>query len=144
MTAKELNTSSRLISVASRLLAARLQEDFSRNEIDITVEQWRILFYLWEEDGINQNELAKRADKEKSTMTRQIEALEKKDLIFRESHSGDKRNKLIYLTRKGKKLEKQAMDIADSITLLSEKGITKKDMEIFKKVMIQVITNIKD
>ncbi|MFA8342661.1 MAG: MarR family winged helix-turn-helix transcriptional regulator [Rhodothermaceae bacterium] len=144
MTAKELNTSSRLISVASRLLAARLQEDFSTNEIDITVEQWRILFYLWEEDGINQNELAKRADKEKSTMTRQIEALEKKDLIFRESHSSDKRNKLIYLTRKGKKLEKQAMGIADSITVLSEKGITKKDMEVFKKVMIQVITNIKD
>lgn len=113
-----------------------------QNNLNLTVEQWRILFYLWQTDGINQQELAKRANKEKSTMTRQIDVLEKKGFIFRQNALQDKRNKLLFLTEEGKKIEEKALSIAQSITESAEEGINEKELAVFKKVMNQIIKNI--
>ncbi|MCG8326903.1 MAG: MarR family transcriptional regulator [Chitinophagales bacterium] len=136
------NSSSRLISVTERLLSKLLQESLHQNNLNLTVEQWRILFYLWQSDGINQQELAKRANKEKSTMTRQIDVLEKKGFIFRQNALQDKRNKLLFLTEEGKKIEGKALSIAQSITESAEEGINEKELAVFKKVISQIIKNI--
>lgn len=140
---KQYKSSSRLISVSERLLSKHLQHALSNNNIDITVEQWRILFYLWKEDGVNQRELAITANKEKSTITRQIDVLEKKNLIERRSHVSDKRNKLIFLTKKGKEMEFLALESARKITKKAEENISSEELKIFKKVITQIIENIK-
>jgi len=136
------NSSSRLISIIERQLTAHLQNDLLINGINITIEQWRTLFYLWTEDGINQQELALRAKKEKSTITRQIDALEKKKLIVRRSNGDDKRNKLIFLTEKGKTIESKALKSAQRITIQSEMEIDKSELAVFKKVLGQIIKNL--
>lgn len=129
--------------MASRLLASRLETSLLRPSLNITVEQWRILFYLWNEDGINQQELAKRASKEKSTITRQIEGLVKKELVIKQKGGIDKRDKLIYLTENGKKIETEALSVAWDITQEAEKGIEEQELLIFKKVLQQIIENVK-
>lgn len=139
---KQFNSSSRLISVAERLLSAHLEHDLRQNGLKVTVEQWRILFYLWKEDGINQQELAKRAKKEKSTIARQVDILEKKKLISRRSLNEDKRNKLIFLTEQGKAIEEKALNTARLITKMAETNIAKDDLEVFKKVLHKIIENI--
>ncbi len=108
----------------------------------MTVEEWRILFYLWNEDGINQQELAKRANKEKSTITRQIEGLVKKQLVIKQNSGTDKRDKLLFLTENGKKVETEALSAAADITHEAEQGIEKDELLIFKKVLQQIITNV--
>lgn len=100
------------------------------------------MFYLWKEDGLNQNELALKANKEKSTITRQIDALEKKGLVYRQSHSGDKRNKLIFLSETGKQMEKTALETAHLITENAEQGIEPEELAIFKKVIDKMIQNL--
>lgn len=141
---KQYNSSSRLISVAERLLSAHLQNNLIENNIELTVEQWRILFYLWKEDGINQQELAYRASKEKSTITRQIDVLEKKGLILRKSSNEDKRNKLIYVTTKGQSIENKALETAREITKKAETGISNEQMKVFKNVVTTIIKNLQD
>jgi len=131
-----------LISVTERLLTAQLQRDLLVNGLKVTIEQWRILFYLWREDGINQQELAKRAKKEKSTITRQIDTLEKKGLIIRRSLDEDKRNKQIFLTQQGKGIEETALNTARLITKKGETNIDKEELAIFKKVLHQIIENL--
>lgn len=123
-------------------MTAHLQRDLQVNGIEITIEQWRALFYLWKEDGINQQELAKRAKKEKSTITRQIDGLEKKGLLIRRSLNQDKRNKQIFLTQLGKDMEIAALDTARLITQKAETNIDKSELELFKKVMRKIITNL--
>ncbi|MEP3386861.1 MAG: MarR family transcriptional regulator [Reichenbachiella sp.] len=120
-----------------------METSLSRPSLKITVEQWRILFYLWNEDGINQQELAKRASKEKSTITRQIEGLVKKELVIKQKGGTDKRDKLIYLTENGKKIENEALSVAWDITQEAEKGIEENELLIFKKVLQQIIENVK-
>ncbi|WP_420552417.1 MarR family winged helix-turn-helix transcriptional regulator [Tenacibaculum aiptasiae] len=136
------NSSSRFISVTERLLVSKLQEEFINNNIEITVEQWKLLFYLWDNDGVNQRDLSIRANKEKSTIARQIVDLEKKELIVRESSEFDKRNKLIFITEKGKELEKETLKIANIITEKSEKNISEEDLNTVKRVLTQMIQNL--
>jgi DNA-binding MarR family transcriptional regulator len=124
------------------LLTAHLQNDLQENNIDITIEQWRILFYLWKEDGINQQELAKRSKKEKSTITRQVDALEKKGLIIRRSLDQDKRNKQIFLTQQGNLIKEDALNTAREITKKAESNINKVELEVFKKVLHEIIENL--
>ncbi|WP_299159201.1 MarR family transcriptional regulator [uncultured Tenacibaculum sp.] len=138
------NSSSRLISVTERLLISKLHEEFNKNNVKITVEQWRLLFYLWSEDGVNQRDLSIRANKEKSTIARQIVDLEKKGLIFRTCSKPDKRNKLIFLTDEGRNIKKRSLKIADSITEKAEKNISVADLNTVKKVLDQMIKNIID
>ncbi|OWW25764.1 hypothetical protein B4Q04_09205 [Zobellia sp. OII3] len=139
---EQFNSSSRLISATERLLSAHLQRAFQENGVEITIEQWRILFYLWKEDGINQQELAKRSKKEKSTMTRQLDTLEKKGLLIRRCLDEDKRNKQIFLTKQGKALENKALSIANTITELSENGIAPDELAQFKQVLHKIIENL--
>ncbi|WP_083690460.1 MarR family winged helix-turn-helix transcriptional regulator [Zobellia uliginosa] len=142
MKTEQFNSSSRLISATERLLSAHLQRAFQENGVGITIEQWRILFYLWKEDGINQQELAKRSKKEKSTMTRQLDTLEKKGLLIRRCLDEDKRNKQIFLTKQGKALENKALSIANTITELSENGIAPDELAQFKQVLHKIIENL--
>ncbi len=88
---------------------------------------------LFDKYGVNQNKLVEKANKEKSTITRQIDALEKMNLITRESNNEDKRSKLIYLTDADKQLEVLSLSIAGDITKQSEKAITANELEAFKK-----------
>ncbi len=75
-------------------------------------------------------------------MTRQIDTLESKGLIIRNSHNKDKRNKLIFLTEKGKEIEEIALNTARNITNKAEEGINENELKIFKKVIEQIIRNI--
>ncbi len=113
------------------------------NDIDITVEQWRILFYLWNKDGINQQELAKISNKEKSTITRQVETLEKRGFISRRSSVEDKRNKEIYVTAQGKAIKDSALKAANLMTQKAETAITEDELKVFKNVLHKMITNLK-
>jgi len=143
-TRKPNHSSSNLISVASRLLSTKLQEGLIQKNLDITLEQWTLMYYLWEQDGVTQNELASHANKEKSTITRHLDALVKKHLISRESHPTDKRNKMIVLTEKGRSIKEEALESARKITNKAEKEISEKDIQIFKTVLSQMISNINE
>ena len=46
-----------ITGLASTALARRLQKNFKQEGVDITVEQWSVLYHLWKEDGLSQQEL---------------------------------------------------------------------------------------
>jgi DNA-binding MarR family transcriptional regulator len=39
---------------ASTAIARRLQKKFNTANIKLTIEQWRVLYHLWKEDGKSQ------------------------------------------------------------------------------------------
>jgi hypothetical protein len=59
---------------ASTAIARRLQKNFKLNGLDITIEQWSVLYHLWKEDGLNQQELCNATFRDKPSITRLGEA----------------------------------------------------------------------
>src|SRR4030042_1428898 len=65
-------------------LKSALQRFFKENGFEITVEQWAIIRHLWDEDGLSQREIAEKTAKDKPNITRMVDALERKRLVFRQ------------------------------------------------------------
>jgi MarR family transcriptional regulator, lower aerobic nicotinate degradation pathway regulator len=79
---------------------------------DLTPQQYGLLGFLWQEDGITQAELSAKSQIDRTTMGGLIDRLEKEGLVVRRSHPEDRRAYRICLTEKGKALEPVLIPIA--------------------------------
>ena len=75
MNFSELNIEMVFALMSGKLSAAinrKLYRSFRKLSIDITPEQWTVLYYLWSRDGVTQQELCNVTFKDKPSMTRLI------------------------------------------------------------------------
>ena len=83
--------------MASTAVARRLQKNFRSAGLEITIEQWSVLYHLWKEDGLSQQELCNRTFRDKPSITRLIDNLEKQKLVKRVASPTDRRINLAWL-----------------------------------------------
>lgn len=90
-----------LISRTAMRLRLGLRRVFVEHGQDVTPEQWGVLLCLWREEGLTQSELADRTIKDRTTITRILDLLEKKGLATRRKDASDRRTFRIHLTEAG-------------------------------------------
>ncbi|MBI9034481.1 MAG: MarR family transcriptional regulator [Bacteroidales bacterium] len=129
-----------LISNTSKILNVLLGKHFQQEGIDLTAEQWSILLSLWNKDGQCQYELANCQGKDRASITRLIDNIEKRNLVLRVPSPTDRRHKLIYLTTKGNQLKNSTNKIAENTIKQATQGISKKELGR----AIQVISRIEE
>ena len=128
----------------STAINRKLHRNFRQDGIDISPEQWTILLSLWEKDGVTQQDLCNATFKDKPSMTRLIDNMEKQHLVVRISDKKDKRTNLVYLTKTGRELESQSFKIAISTLHEALQGITLDELKIGQEVLRKIFTNTKD
>ena len=94
---------------ASTAIARRLQKKFNSASLESTIEQWSVLYHLWKQEGMSQQELCNATFRDKPSITRLVDNLEKLQLVKRVASEEDRRINLIYLTKTGQKLQEQTM-----------------------------------
>jgi DNA-binding MarR family transcriptional regulator len=119
-----------------------LKNNFKKNNITLTKEQWSILGVLWQNDGCSQQTLANKTYRDKPSITRLIDNLEKENLVERRPDVKDRRLKKIFLTIKGKTIEKEVIKIANQTLLDATKGIDPKNLEIIRDTFLQIYENL--
>src|SRR6478672_6496889 len=103
---------SAITGMASTAVARRLQKNFRKSGLEITIEQWSVLYHLWKEDCLSQQELCNRTYRDKPSITRLIDNLEKQKLVKRSSSRNDKRINLVCLTDAGRALQDTTLALA--------------------------------
>ena len=131
-------------AIAATAIARRMQKNFRNSGVEITTEQWSILYHLWKEDGINQQQLCERTFRDKPSITRLIDNLVKLDLVARKSNKNDKRVNFIFLTAAGKALQDQTVEIANQTMDEALINITKVEIETVKNVLQKVYDNLQN
>ena len=94
-----LYTASRLVTQAYAPLLSTL---------GITYPQYLVLLVLWEKDNQPVNVIAHRLQLETNTVTPLLQRMEKLGIVSRKKGEQDKRQQIVSLTIKGKKLEEEA------------------------------------
>jgi len=128
---------------ASTAIARRLQKNFKQNGVEITIEQWSVLYHLWKEDGMSQQSLCAATFRDKPSITRLVDNLEKLKLVKRVASKDDRRINMIYLTPEALKLQEQSMVLANQTLNEALAGVTNGQIEIAKEVLGQVYDNLK-
>lgn len=116
---------------------------FKEKDIDITSDQWILLKSIFESEGINQTELAKRCKKEAAAVTRTLDILGKKQWIVRKADPKSRRVYLLYTTASGKKRVEQLLPIALFIREQARKGLTNTELETLNALLDKLYDNMK-
>ena len=131
-----------LLNKGTQTFHRELNRDFQRCSHDITYEQWSVLIFLFHCNGSSQNEIAEQTYRDKVSVTKIIDSLEKRSLVLRKPDDKDRRVNRIFLTDGGKqivpKLKKIAVDTIKSAFL----GAEEKDIGSFRLVLSLIIKNL--
>jgi len=128
------------IASTANMMRNEVINRLSKKNIEITHAQMLIMMMLYNENGKNQNELTNIMKKEKTTIARVIDGMEKKNLIRREKGL-DKRNKICFLTDKGRELMNEILPVVYEVNQKAIDNITNEELEIFKKVIEKIKLN---
>ena len=128
----------------SAAINRKLVRNFREKGLDITPEQWTVLLSLWEKDGVSQQELCNATFKDKPSMTRLIDNMEKLGLVVRIASKDDRRTNLIHLTRNGKELKESAILVANRTLKEALVGVTFDELRVSQEVLRKVFTNAKN
>ena len=101
-----------------------IQSRLKTHQIDLTFEMLQVLGVLWKADGVNQQLLADATLKDKASMTYLLNNLAKRNLIARQEDATDRRNKLVLLTKEGKKLQQVIQPWLEEMYQLAGNKIT--------------------
>lgn len=108
---------------------------------DITAEQWIMLMCLTERSGITQTELGQMSGKDKTTITRLVDILERKELVVKQSHPTDRRASILILTDKGERVAHALVDVEQTVMERVVSGLSDAEVDTLKTALRAVQKN---
>ena len=131
-----------LLSMAHRAMTRRFVYNTLESGLDISLDQWMVLGPIWQLKTPSHKDLAEFCLKDKTSITRIVDTLEKKNLVVRIADQIDQRMKRVVLTHEGKQLFNNVVPIMEKTREEVRQGISDADIETFKKVLIKVNQNL--
>lgn len=116
----------------------------SEKSLDLSMEQIIVLSILDDEEGLHLTQLAERCDRDKTTITRMISGLERRNFVVKVPSKTDARQKLIYLTHLAREKLAALQPFADEIQRIALKGIDPNHVRLVQEVLDEVTKNLKE
>lgn len=133
---------SRLIGSTHELLSRRLQANLEANSVPLTAEQFQIMCWLWDKDGINQQQLASAMRRNRGSVTRILDVLERKGLVSRKCDDADRRVNKVCLTDEGVRWRDEARRLAMETLNTALNGLQESELEAASKALRKMIVNL--
>ena len=110
--------------------------------INLTRQQVILLKILFHDGPLAQNDLAYFTDRDKTSLTRLLGTMEKKNLVARITSPEDKRVNLVHLTKHGEKILNEISPILLEVIMQMQEGISEEDQKVVINVMKRIQGNI--
>ena len=111
---------------------------------DFNGAQGKLLYVLWQTDGISSAELADKAGLAPTTLTTMLDRMEQSGLVKRVPHETDRRRLKIMLTEKSKRLKAQYGEYSDAMTRAYYSGFSEDEIAEFERLLMRVLDNLKE
>lgn len=130
------------INILNCSLIKYFAKELNRNDINLTPEQYLVMDILWDAEVLSQQAIADIIQKDKNSVTKFIDSLEKKGLVYRAVNKNDRRVNNIIVSEEGMKLKDKTTEVAVNMMGNVLKNIKEEDLIAFDKVMNQIKENI--
>ena len=111
-------------------------------ELGLHIGQELALYHLWEKEGITQSQLRHKIGSEASTVSNMLKKLQQDDIVYRLHDEPDSRISKVYLTDKGRDLEKPVMKIWENHEQKMLKGIRQEELMLMRRILQQMTDNL--
>ncbi len=117
---------------------------FQEGGCNITPEQFLLLDALWDMGVMSQQKIADTMLKDKNSVVKLVDGLEKRGLVRRIADSEDRRQNLIEITPKAMAMKEKVTELAINSVDLITKDISKDDLHIFINVLSKMAENMNE
>ena len=104
--------------------------------------QGRILYVLWQKDGISIKTLSEQCGLAITSLTSMLERMEKQGLLRRESDEKDKRKTLLFLTDRAYALREDYEDVSARMGTVFYEGFSEEEIRLFESFVHRVLDNL--
>ena len=132
-----------LIHACYQQIRSVTYREFSEHRLELTPEQWIVLVRLWQRDGQSQSALSESTMRDRPTMSRIIDTMEKGGLVQRRNDPNDGRSNEIWLTRAGKALQPKLVPLARKIVERLEHDIPERDLAVTHRTLTRILSNLR-
>lgn len=137
---------SKEIAVYINLAACRLKKYSSvmlkQNKVGLTPEQFLLIDILWNQGAMSQQKLADTMQKDKNSITKLVDALEKKKLLVRKQDKHDRRSNILHLTQKAEAMKEEAKGAGISMLDKMLVGISEIELKGFLNTLNKMLDNM--
>lgn len=111
-------------------------------EVPLTPEQFILIDLLWNQGSMSQQQLADQMQKDKNSVTKLVDALERKGFVVRKQNRQDRRSNTLVLTEKAEGLKHGAKQ--KGISILDEMlvGISEEELRSFLETLHKLNRNM--
>ena len=125
---------------------ARIMKQFSSTkarelDLGITIDQWVLLAMIYQNENISQRELGERTFKDKASVARISDVLEKEGLIERLRNPENRREYRLRCTSQGKAKVAFLLPYVEEARRLGRGGLTDKEVETLISLLQRVYQN---
>lgn len=126
---------SKELTVELHLTGCRLKQYIAtmlrKMEVPLTPEQFMLIDLLWNQGEMSQQQLADLMQKDKNSVTKLVDAIEKKGFVTRRQNAQDRRSNTLVLTEKALHLKPEAKQKGISILDHMLSGISEEELRSF-------------
>ena len=130
---------SQIKQVQSRVFQRLLQ---SSGVAEFNGPQGRILYVLWQRDGVPIVELAQKTGLAKNTLTAMLSRMEESGLVARRASPADRRQSLIALTEKARSLRNQYEDVSQRMNEVFFQGFSPEEARALDGALDRILKNL--
>lgn len=112
-------------------------------DMDITLEQFGIVYLLYYKDGLYQSQVANLLNKDRPNITRMVDILEKKNYLKRKKDEENKRIQKLYITENGKSVVEKIVPLRDDFYKKMTEGFLPDEIETLCISLHKLRDNIK-
>ncbi|MEP3299910.1 MAG: MarR family transcriptional regulator [Pseudoruegeria sp.] len=124
------------------LVRKELQVAFRRAGHDVSPEDWAILLVLWRKGPQRPSAIADVTVKDRTTVTRLVDAMVRKGLVERKVDDKDRRGSIIAVSAQGTALKSELIPIAKSIIDRALGEIPADDIETTTRTLEAMTQNL--
>jgi len=110
----------------------------------VTVGMWYFLRVLWLEDGISQRELSQRVGMMEPTTVSALNNMERKGLVRRLRNRADRRVVNVFLTERGRALEKRLLPLAAEVNRVALRTISAQELQGLHALLTKLRASLDD
>ncbi|CAM1333548.1 MarR family winged helix-turn-helix transcriptional regulator [Tenacibaculum aestuariivivum] len=137
------NTLAPWLGKTAKKIDNHIQDLFFEKNINLTKIQFIVLKTLKDKNGVAQQELAFLTGRDKTSLTRLVNTMQKKKLVTRIPSESDKRINNIHLTKIGTQLFEETFPIMKNFAKCLQKNISEEEIEQTINVIKKVQENLK-
>jgi DNA-binding MarR family transcriptional regulator len=130
------------INIAGCKLKQYTATMLKQQNIDLTPEQFLLIDLLWNQGPLSQQDLADQMQKDKNSITKLVDAIERKGFVVRQQNPNDRRSNTIILTDLAYSLRDDAKTKGISILNRMLDGIPEDELHSFLQTLEKLCSNM--